>query len=58
MKELTEKNIDKFSDFFYHMSDMMKSFSNLILEIPIYNEIVFNEIEISSIEFFGIKLKK
>lgn len=58
MKELTENNIDKFSYFFYHMNDMMKSFSNLILEIPIYNEIVFNEIEISSREFFGIKLKK
>jgi hypothetical protein len=58
MKELTENNIDKFSNFFYHMNDMMKSFSILILEIPIYNEIVFNEIEISSREFFGIKLKK
>jgi hypothetical protein len=55
MKELSENNIDKFSNFFYHMNDMMKSFSILILEIPIYNEIVFNEIEISSREFFGIK---
>jgi hypothetical protein len=55
MKELSENNIDKFSNFFYHMNDMMKSFSISILEIPIYNEIVFNEIEISSREFFGIK---
>jgi hypothetical protein len=54
MKELTEKN----NNFFYYMHDMMKNFSNLILEIPIYNEIVFNEIEISSREFFEIKLKK
>jgi hypothetical protein len=56
MKELKEYNIDEISKFFYYMNDMMKTFSNLILEIPIYSESVFNEIEINTSE--ELKLKK
>jgi hypothetical protein len=56
MKELTEYNIDEFSNFFYHMHDMKKNFGNLVLEIPIYSESVFNEIEINTSE--ELKLKK
>jgi hypothetical protein len=56
MKELTENNIDKINKFFYYMSDMKKTFGNLILEIPIYSESVFNEIEINTSE--ELKLKK
>jgi hypothetical protein len=56
MKELTENNINEISKFFYYMNDMMKTFSNLILEIPIYSESVFYEIEINTSE--KLKLKK
>lgn len=47
MKELTENNIDKFSDFFYHIYKIMKTFSNLILEKPIYIEYkkIFSDVE-------------
>ena len=47
MKELTENNIDKFSDFFYHIYNIMKTFSNLILEKPIYIEYkkIFSDVE-------------
>jgi hypothetical protein len=55
MKELTENNIYEIKYFFY-MNDMIKTFSNLILEIPIYSESVFNEIEINISE--ELKLKK
>jgi hypothetical protein len=60
MKELTENNIDEIKYFFYYTTDMMKNFSNLVLEItvllPIYSESVFNEIEINTSE--ELKLKK